>query len=351
MVRNATDDDQEPVPYPVVEGLIWRALTLDDVPALGVLLETIRLHDEGDHPLTDDDLRAEMSLSWVDLARDTVVATNGTGEFRAWGTAMHRPGAEERVNIGLPGGVHPELRGRGVGRRLLEWQRRRAEQMVGEIRSGGGPEASLPARCSAGAREDQTDARELFEYAGMQPDRWFIDMRRPLDTLPEEPLHVGPGLRIDPWSEKWSQATREAHNEAFRDHWGSEPIDDEAWSHTVVQSARFRPRLSFLAIDEKTDDVAGYALNAEFPQLWEEQGFSEGYTSILGVRRAWRGHGIARALLDASGRAFRDAGHAYAGLDVDAESLTGAVRLYTGVGYEVQRRNVMYGLVFDAASS
>jgi ribosomal protein S18 acetylase RimI-like enzyme len=47
-------------------------------------------------------------------------------------------------------------------------------------------------------------------------------------------------------------------------------------------------------------------------------------------------------LLIRSLQAFAADGMQYAGLDVDSENPSGAVALYTGVGYEVERRRASY---------
>src|SRR5699024_2959503 len=154
--------------------------------------------------------------------------------------------------------------------------------------------------------------------AGMRPVRWFITMRRPLETLPPEPVGLPDELRLVTWSDDLSEPVRLAHNEVFADHWGSEPLDTETWESMMLRSETFRPGMSFVALDQR-NEVVGYAANAEHPQEWEEQGFSEGHTNGLGVRRGWRGRGVASTLLDASARAFREAGHHYAGLYVDSD--------------------------------
>ena len=90
------------------------------------------------------------------------------------------------------------------------------------------------------------------------------------------------------------------------------------------------------------EEVAGYAINATHRAEWDALGFSEAWTHQLGVRRAWRGRGIARALLAASMRAFADDGLEFAALDVDAENPTGALALYLGMGYERDRTRVLW---------
>jgi mycothiol synthase len=79
-------------------------------------------------------------------------------------------------------------------------------------------------------------------------------------------------------------------------------------------------------------------LNAGFRTEWENVGWTQGWTSKLGVRAPWRGMGLAKALLTASMRAFAVDGIQYAGLDVDSDNPTGAVGIYSALGYQVRHR-------------
>jgi mycothiol synthase len=136
---------------------------------------------------------------------------------------------------------------------------------------------------------------------------------------------------------------RQAHNDAFRDHWGSEPATPESWAGG---RSKFAPGWSFLALDESGDRpvVAGYALSSRFEQDWAVHGYTSGYTGTLGVRRAYRRRGVAPALLAASMAAFRDDGMQYAELDVDSENPSGALGLYSRLGYEVVHGSAMYSI-------
>jgi ribosomal protein S18 acetylase RimI-like enzyme len=63
----------------------------------------------------------------------------------------------------------------------------------------------------------------------------------------------------------------------------------------------------------------------------------DGYVAVLGVRRQFRGRGLAQLLLRRAFVHYRDLGRAGTQLGVDAENLTGAVRLYEGVGMSAVR--------------
>lgn len=82
------------------------------------------------------------------------------------------------------------------------------------------------------------------------------------------------------------------------------------------------------------------------PTVENASGFKDGYTELLGVRRAWRGRGLAPALLiDAMSR-YAAAGMERACLDVDTENPSGAVALYERLGYRplLGRQSVAWDL-------
>src|SRR5690606_18977424 len=123
----------------------------------------------------------------------------------------------------------------------------------------------------------------------------------------------------------------QALDEAFRDHWGNEPISAEDWELFFVGSSNFRPDLTPVALDG--DEVAAVSFNTVDPEENARQAQSTGWIRTLGTRRPWRKRGLASALLVWSMRAFREAGLDTATLGVDAENPTGALGLYEGLGF------------------
>jgi len=58
--------------------------------------------------------------------------------------------------------------------------------------------------------------------------------------------------------------------------------------------------------------------------------------------QAWRGRGVASALVVRSLQAFEAAGLSHAALGVDGDNPTGAAHLYRSLGFEPHRRSVTY---------
>ena len=129
---------------------------------------------------------------------------------------------------------------------------------------------------------------------------------------------------------------RVAHNAAFLDHWASEPLSEIRWNRWISGNESFLPTASFVA--QADGEVVGYSVNFAYPEEWEGIGHSEGWIGGLGTTRDWRKKGVASALIEASLEAFRALGYDRAALGVDSENPTGALGLYTRLGFVPARR-------------
>jgi mycothiol synthase len=239
-------------------------------------------------------------------------------------------GTEARRTF-LWGVTHPALRGRGLGSAVLRWGVARAEEILAAH------PGDLPGLAEAFKEDRLTDAVALHEAHGFRPARWYFDMRRDLRG-PLPPMPDLGGLELRTYEPDWAERVRLAHNEAFADHWGSEPQTAEVWSRDFVGDPYFRGDLSFVVLEG--DEIAGYSVNYVAEADWEVTGVREGWVGQLGVRRAWRKRGLATALLVRSMDAFRAAGLDAATLGVDAENPTGALGIYERVGFRPIRRSV-----------
>ena len=312
--------------------LRWRPLQRGDAAALHALLDSIETADSARERQSLDEVVEMLTAPMVDLNADSLGGFDDAGTLRAYGLVELRPG-ETLLRALLRGGVDPHWRGRGIGRAVLAWVEGRGRQKL--ARAG----SDLPARLAVMVEEGARDQRRLYAAAGFSPVRWYTTMRRALTTpLPEAP--VPDGLRLVPWTDDLDEAVRLAHNEAFADHWGSEPLSPEAWGH---HDAHFASAWSFIALTVD-DDVAGYVISGRYPQDWPVLGYSCGFTDVLGVRRPWRRRGLAGALLVAAMRAYLADGMEYALLRVDTANPTGAVGLYERLGYEAAHGYVLYSV-------
>ena len=318
-------------PLPEVPGAAWRPMVEADAPAYARLCEACRAVDGGTEVVTDEIARRELTDPRAPMATNTACLAAEDGELIAYAVVHERLEAARARRVFLWGLTHPARRGRGIGAALVAWAEARGREILAV------QPADLPRLLEVFRDEAVTDAVELHQRFGFRPVRWYHDMRRDLgEPIPPEPEL--PGLRIAAWEPAWQERVRLVHNEAFADHWGSEPIPADVFGRDFVGDPRFRGDLTFLVLDG--DEVAGCAVNYVAEDDWAATGVKEGWIGQLGVRREWRKRGIATALLVRSMAAFRAAGLEAASLGVDAENPTGAVGIYERVGFRPYKRFV-----------
>ena len=309
----------------------WRALSLGDVDALVALHEAVGAADAGEEVMTPELLRRQLGDPHSPAPTNTLALSLPDGSLAGAIVVQERLDAPDARRVALFGTTRPDLRGRGIGTALLAWGVARAEEVLSMQPAG------PPGVVEAMVDERRADALALLEAAGFAPARWYLVMRCDLrDPIP--PAVLQPGLRIEGYRPGLAEAVRLAHNEAFRDHWGSVPLEADVWQRDFVGDPRFRGDLSFVVW--AGEELAGYTVNYLVQTDPAAPGAPEGWIGQLGVRRPWRRQGVASALLARSMRAFRDVGLDGAGLDVDSENPTGAVGVYARLGFRADGRSV-----------
>lgn len=315
---------------PADQQLSWRAITDADIDGWEALLRRMAEEDKPDWIEQRADLEEVLHASKNNPALDTVMGFDTAGIPRAFGRISANAGSSLAHAFG---GVDPAWRRRGIGRAVHEWQIERTRRRFADAGITGGVVRTY-------VEESNTGHQALMTAAGNAIVRWFTEMTRSLAAdIPE--VELDPEFEIATFSDDLSEAVRLAHNEAFQDHWGSEPRDEESWHYTVTHP-EFRPDWSLAVIDSSSGEVAAYQIASYDPESKELVGHSEGYTDLLGVRRAWRGRRLAPALLAEAMRRFKADGMENAGLGVDTENPSGALGLYERLGYTPTRRSMAF---------
>jgi mycothiol synthase len=312
-------------------GITWRPASIDDIDAIMVCERAMNAVDHPHYVTNREEVEEDFTESWVDLPADSLLALDDAGNVIAWGLVTVSQGQETAVRVILHGGVRPDRRGQGLGRAVLGWQEARSLQLLAAS------DKALPGVLVAWSDERAQATIRLARRFGFDIARYYLELRRDLlePIAAARPLE---GYEIVAFDASRSEDVRLARNDAFRDHWGSQPVVEEAWASFLGRSI-FRPDLSFLAVSPD-GEVAGFVLSEVDEEDFEPQGFSSAYIDLVGARRDHRGKGIAAALLTRALEAIRDAGLQKAVLDVDSESLTGATRLYENVGFTPSNRSV-----------
>lgn len=319
------------MPFPA--GLTDRPLTRDDLPAVAALYAAAeQVDDTGEHHDAHD-LAEYWFAPYVEVEHDLRVVLDGD-DVVAVGTTVAPPTFRDAYAVHLDGRVHPDRRGEGIGRALLDWQVARGTA----VHAARHPEA--PGRLTVLAQSTITGQEGLLRRAGFAPARWFQQMSRPLTGLPE-PRTVE-GVQLVPFDWARDEQVRHAHNAAFTEHYGSSERDRTSWEAMFTGQRAFRPDLSVLAVGD--EEVLGYVLAYVHDADTAATGQVDAYYGQIGVVPAARGRGLSKAVITAALAAASAAGCASASLEVDTDNVSDAQGLYEAMGFRVRRTQVSWSV-------
>lgn len=296
----------------------WRPLGADVVEAWADLVNHLAVVDGTEEFFRAEDLLEELEFDGFDPARDSLSVWDGDVMvgFVA-GIVSRTPDHEGQGRGYLDGGVRESNRGRGLGRALMDAMEPRVVGLVAERHPG------RPAYLRAGGGLEGSSAEAMLTRRGYHVVRYFNELTRPLAGGVEVPQPECVRL-VSPGPEH-EEATRLAHNVAFRDHWGSGETTETAW-HQSWTGRSARADQSTLALGPDSE-VLAYVLCSEYVDRHL-------YVNLVGTVQAARGRGLAQAALlrtiDLAGRSGR---YDVVELGVDSDSPTGATRLYERVGF------------------
>ncbi len=321
------------VHLPHVDGLVFRPAEAGDLEALAALVKRIAVSEQAHWYPQRSEVAAALEDPVNPAVQNSVVGVDSDGELRAYGGVQKNPDGDKAI---IQGGVDPLWHRRGFGAAVLAWQESQAAARFAADNLAGGHRA---AKVRSHVAEGNAGQRALLASAGYSVVRYYSQMQRSLARIPT--VAVPDGISIVVLTPELSDAVRRAHNEAFADHWGSEPRSPQRWE-VQMQHEHARWDLSTAAVDNATGDVVAYQLATVDPEEATADSSGEGYTELLGVRRAWRGRGLAPALLADAMTRFAAAGLDHAGLEVDTENPSGALGLYERMGYLPLRRTMVW---------
>ncbi|NJR12777.1 GNAT family N-acetyltransferase [bacterium] len=167
---------------------------------------------------------------------------------------------------------------------------------------------------------------------GYTQARLFYIMQINLDS-PITPDPAPPAFALRPFDPtRDAAATYAAQVEAFQDHWNFHMPPLEEWLYDL-QKPTFDPSHWWLA--ETDGQIVGIVLS----EAINAQTASVG---IVGVRPAWRRHGLALRLLQRCFEVHQRQGRKRVRLGVDADNRYDATALYTRAGMTVDSRTLYY---------
>jgi len=319
---------------PDVPGLTFRPFRGEsDYPQMLAVLEVCKVADKEEWALSLEDIaRDYRHLRNCDPATDMIFA-EVDGEVVGYGRTWWEDERKGDRDFTLFTNLVPAWRGKGIRFAMLRWLEDRARE------NADAHPTDKKEILQGWASEFEKDVIRVYETNGYDVVRWGYEMARSLD---EEirPAPLPAGIEFRPVTDADAPRIFEAAHEAFADHWGETewftPRDLEEWR----EGPHYDPALWKIAFDG--DEIVGTVLNFVNEKENEEYERRRGYTEAICVRKAWRGRGIAKALITESMRMHKENGMTETAHGVDAQNPTGALQLYEGLGYRPVKTGYTY---------
>jgi len=303
---------------------------VDDQPIVDVMTAA-HLADDFDYIPTVEQFASEVEHpAGFDPQRHIVVGELAGRVVAVGRVAYVRRAGEDTYEISAD--VHPEVPRREIGRAILNRLEGLARDMAADRPAG------ASCRYASWCVDSAEDTRALLTAEGYRPARYYLEMVRDgLADIPETPLPDG--LEMRPVEAADHRRIFDAQAEAFQDHWGA-----REWTDANFEGMFGAPDLdtSLWRVAWEGEEVVGVCANWVYAEENERLGVNRGWLEQVSVRRPWRRRGVARALIGTSLRAFADRGLTSAALAVDADNPTGALGLYEGLGFRVNKPATMY---------
>jgi mycothiol synthase len=317
---------------PALPGLRFRHFNDEtDFAAMVAVIEGCQEHDQVD-PLSPEagiPSVQELSESFsqaqnIDLNKDLLLveldgAVIGFQWLRWWSQAdgtwiyYHR------------GRILPQWRGQGIGTATLRW----AEERIRELAEVHPTRGRAVFRANTTSHEKEYN--ELLLTEGYAPIHSFIELGYDAhEALPD--VHIPSGFVVKPAKPEHYRAIWEANEEAFADEWGRREATELDYVR-FLGNPNFDPTLWQVAWHE--DEIAGVAL-CEI----NERGVGE--ITDLSVRKAFRGQGLARALIVHAVRTLIERQPKHVRIFTDLDDPFGARKLYESVGFRVLTEYIRY---------
>lgn len=306
-----------------------------DFPKMALLLQAIsKVEETGDWATAEDIERNYSHLVNSTPETDMRMVEDEHGELVAYVRVGWEVDDEQRQVFGFPFNIHPEHQTPPLLEELLNWVEARARIVAAETKTG----HVQVLRAFLRNIEKDIMLNKALTAGEFKPVRFMNRMIRDLNEPIEVPA-LPEGLEVRPVEAAQARTVLTALDEAFQDHWGHAPMQEEM-IQALMANPMFKPELWQVAWDG--DEVAAGVLNMVDEAANEQFQIKRGMTDPIFTRRPWRKRGLARALLMRSLQMFKEMGMTEAMLGVDTQNPSGAFALYESCGFKSTQRSVVY---------
>jgi mycothiol synthase len=220
--------------------------------------------------------------------------------------------------------VDPAARGRGLSEYLLGLCETRAAEILATAHADAGG-------LSVWSHETDLPRVALYGRRGFTHVSTFLRLDRDLDDTLDPPVWPA-GIGVAPFRPGVDDAAvYAAHEDGFADHPGGGEADLEEW--LASRFAADGPDFGLWLLAWDGAEVVGGIEAMETP--------AGAYMGELFVRGAWRGRGIARALMLQECAELRRRGMRNAFFAVDTGNATGALQLHESLGFLPRRGHTL----------
>jgi mycothiol synthase len=315
---------------PLLGGITWRSARVDDAGAI-IALQDACFEVDGGFREVESEILDRWKTDQCNVERDSLVAVRADRSIVAVVWAYVPSIAATKWRGFHDNYVHPDYRLTELQEFVLHWWEARCRQRL-ESKDDG-----LPRYLWIVVYDWQLDRVEFLESRGYSARRYFDELARDLnDPIESRSLPDGIGART--FSDAPLSDSLRVHNEAFTDHWGSQPVPEVRWAQN--ENEFHLPAASFVAYDG--GEPVGYVMSAVFRHDFEDKGRSEAWVEGLGTIRSHRKRGIGSALVSMAMDVYKYLGMEYAVLGVDSANPTGAHHLYESLGFVQDRRSIAF---------
>lgn len=316
------------LPQPPDVGLTWRAAVEADVPAI-VALQDACFSTDATYREAESEVLDRFDDPYIDAASDSLLGIDASGAVRVSVWSIVPSAAATKWRAFEEWYIHPEMRTETVMEFALGWWEARSRQRLALL------DDTLPKVLWFGAYAHRIELIAWLEGHGYVVERYYDELIRDL-SLPIPDVGLPSGVHLVPAESARPGDELAVHNEAFRDHWGSQPFTQERWDH--FKNEFYLPDASYIAYAGETP--VGHVMSGKWPHDFDDRGFAHSWILSLGVVRSHRKRGLASALVATAMHDFVADGMEYAVLDVDSENPTGAYGLYEDLGFVRARQTV-----------
>lgn len=311
---------RKPKTLPTDNALSWRQLDADDLDALCDLYATVETHDDPPYRTSKEEIEVLFVPQFVSRS---VGGFDESGALRAFAHVRLR--LEDQSTAVCSGGVDPQWRGRGIGRRIVAWQESNARQMLAEA----GPGKSV---IISHVEPQMLDYQNLLADYGFTWTQTYYEMRRDLSEFKTD-VKPPAFIKLITWDSDLADNAFQLTNAVLEASGSTTTLTMNEW---LAKRQHHFKEASVMAIDHRSDrpKVVGVLLCSAYPQDWPILGWKEGYIDLLVVSPDYDSKAVGAAMMCQSARVLRQEGFEKVAVGVEVVDSQRLLRLYESLGFQ-----------------